>query len=48
MRERVGLRTRLGRLGLRRDIAPAAAAFLASSGSAWVSGQILDIAGGLR
>jgi len=39
--------TPLGRIGQPRDIAPAVA-FLASSDSAWVTGEILQVAGGLR
>ena len=38
--------TPLGRIGQPRDIAPAAA-FLASSDSGWVTGEILQVAGGL-
>lgn len=39
--------TPLGRIGQPRDIAPAAV-FLASSDSAWVTGETLFISGGLR
>jgi 3-oxoacyl-[acyl-carrier protein] reductase len=39
--------TPLGRIGQPHDIAPAAA-FLASSDSAWITGEILQVAGGLR
>lgn len=39
--------TPLGRIGHPRDIAPAVA-FLASSDSAWITGEILQVAGGLR
>ena len=39
--------TPLGRIGQPRDIAPAAA-FLASPDSAWITGEILQVAGGLR
>ena len=38
--------TPLGRIGLPGDIAPAVA-FLASSDSAWVTGELLHVAGGL-
>jgi len=39
--------TPLGRMGQPRDIAPAAV-FLASSDAAWITGETLRIAGGLR
>jgi len=39
-------RTPLGRIGLPGDIAPAVG-FLASSDSAWITGEILQVAGGL-
>ena len=39
--------TPLGRIGQPQDIAPAAV-FLASSDSAWMTGEILNIAGGMR
>jgi len=39
--------TPLGRIGLPGDIAPAVG-FLASSDSAWITGEILQVAGGLR
>jgi len=39
--------TPLGRIGQPRDIAPAVA-FLASSDSSWITGEILQVAGGLR
>jgi 3-oxoacyl-[acyl-carrier protein] reductase len=39
--------TPLGRIGQPHDIAPAAA-FLASPDSAWITGEILQVAGGLR
>lgn len=39
--------TPLGRLGQPQDIAPAVA-FLASSESAWITGELLQVAGGLR
>ena len=40
-------RTPLGRIGATKDIAPAAV-FLASEDSAWITGETLMIAGGLR
>lgn len=39
--------TPLGRIGQPRDIAPAVA-FLASPDSAWITGELLQVAGGLR
>jgi 3-oxoacyl-[acyl-carrier protein] reductase len=39
--------TPLGRVGETEDIAPAAV-FLASSDSAWITGETLRVAGGLR
>jgi 3-oxoacyl-[acyl-carrier protein] reductase len=39
--------TPLGRMGQPRDIAPAAV-FLASSDAAWITGETLRLAGGLR
>jgi 3-oxoacyl-[acyl-carrier protein] reductase len=39
--------TPLGRMGQARDIAPAAV-FLASSDAAWITGETLRVAGGLR
>ena len=39
--------TPLGRIGETEDIAPAAV-FFASDGSAWITGETLLIAGGLR
>jgi 3-oxoacyl-[acyl-carrier protein] reductase len=39
--------TPLGRIGQPQDIAPVAA-FLASSESGWITGEILQVAGGLR
>jgi 3-oxoacyl-[acyl-carrier protein] reductase len=39
--------TPLGRIGQPHDIAPAAA-FLASPDSAWITGEIIQVAGGLR
>jgi 3-oxoacyl-[acyl-carrier protein] reductase len=38
--------TPLGRLGQPQDIAPVAA-FLASSDSGWITGEIVQVAGGL-
>ncbi len=46
-RRQVESQTPLGRIGQPRDIAPAAV-FLASSDSAWVTGETLYISGGLR
>lgn len=46
-REQVESQTPLGRIGQPLDIAPAAV-FLASSDSAWITGETLRIAGGLR
>jgi 3-oxoacyl-[acyl-carrier protein] reductase len=39
--------TPLGRIGQPNDIAPVAA-FLASSDAAWITGEIIYVAGGLR
>ena len=39
--------TPLGRIGYPRDIAPVVT-FLASSDSAWITGELLQVAGGLR
>src|SRR5712692_4370263 len=47
MRKQTELTTPLGRIGQPREIAPAAV-FLASSDSAWVTGETLYISGGLR
>jgi 3-oxoacyl-[acyl-carrier protein] reductase len=47
MRRQVEALTPLGRLGEPRDIAPAAV-FLASSDSAWITGETLYITGGFR
>jgi 3-oxoacyl-[acyl-carrier protein] reductase len=47
MRKMFESQTPLGRVGETDDIAPAAV-FLASSDSAWISGETLVIAGGLR
>ena len=46
-RKQIESQTPLGRIGQPKDIAPAAV-FLASSDSAWLSGEVLYIAGGLR
>ncbi len=46
-RKQVESQTPLGRIGQTRDIAPAAI-FLASSDAAWITGETLLIAGGLR
>jgi 3-oxoacyl-[acyl-carrier protein] reductase len=46
-RKEIELQTPLGRIGQPRDIAPTAV-FLASSDSAWITGETLTIAGGLR
>jgi 3-oxoacyl-[acyl-carrier protein] reductase len=47
MRKQIEATTPLGRIGHPRDIAPAAV-YLASSDSAWVTGETLYIAGGYR
>src|SRR5438445_810250 len=47
MRKQTEATTPLGRIGQPRDIAPAAV-YLASSDSAWVTGETLYITGGLR
>lgn len=47
MRKQVEAQTPLGRIGQPQDIATAAA-FLASSDAAWITGETLLIAGGLR
>jgi len=47
LRKEVEARTPLGRIGHPHDIAPAAA-FLASQDAAWITGETLVIAGGLR
>jgi 3-oxoacyl-[acyl-carrier protein] reductase len=47
MRKHVEAQTPLGRIGQPHDIAPAAV-FLASAGSAWITGETLYISGGLR
>jgi 3-oxoacyl-[acyl-carrier protein] reductase len=46
-RKDIEAQTPLGRIGQTEDIAPAAV-FLASSDSAWIKGETLRIAGGLR
>ncbi len=46
-RKQVEAQTPLGRIGQPQDIAPAAV-FLASSDAAWITGETLLIAGGLR
>ena len=46
-RKQMESQTPLGRIGQTQDIAPAAV-FLASSDSAWITGETLRIAGGLR
>jgi len=47
LRKSVEAQTPLGRIGQPEDIAPAVV-FLASSDSAWITGEILRVAGGLR
>src|SRR2546425_6108057 len=47
LRKSIEAETPLGRIGQPEDIAPAAV-FLASSDSAWVTGETLRVAGGLR
>ena len=47
MRKQTEAQTPLGRIGQPDDIAPAAV-YLASSDSAWVTGETLYITGGLR
>jgi 3-oxoacyl-[acyl-carrier protein] reductase len=46
-RKQIESQTPLGRIGQVQDIAPAAA-FLASSDSAWITGETFMITGGLR
>jgi 3-oxoacyl-[acyl-carrier protein] reductase len=46
-RKQLEAQTPLGRIGQTQDIAPAAV-FLASPDSAWITGETLLIAGGLR
>ena len=47
LRKSIEAETPLGRIGQPKDIAPAAV-FLASSDSAWITGETLRVAGGLR
>jgi len=47
LRQQVESQTPLGRIGQPEDIAPAAV-FLASSDAAWITGETLRVAGGLR
>ena len=47
LRKDIEQRTPLGRIGQPHDIAPAAV-FLASQDAAWITGETLVIAGGLR
>jgi 3-oxoacyl-[acyl-carrier protein] reductase len=47
MRKRFESQTPLGRIGQPHDVAPAAV-FLASSDSAWITGETLFVAGGFR
>jgi 3-oxoacyl-[acyl-carrier protein] reductase len=47
IRKDIESRTPLGRIGQPRDIAPAAV-FLASDDAAWITGETLLIAGGIR
>jgi 3-oxoacyl-[acyl-carrier protein] reductase len=47
VRKQVEAQTPLGRIGQPQDIAPAAV-FLASSDSAWITGETLQITGGMR
>src|SRR6202790_3293823 len=47
LRKSIEAQTPLGRIGQPQDIAPAAV-FLASSDSAWITGETLRVAGGLR
>ena len=47
LRKQLESQTPLGRIGQPHDIAPAAV-FLASSDSAWITGETLVVAGGLR
>jgi 3-oxoacyl-[acyl-carrier protein] reductase len=46
-RKQIEAQTPLGRIGQPQDIAPAAV-FLASSDSAWITGETLYISGGNR
>jgi len=47
MRKQIEAQTPLGRIGQPQDIAPAAV-FLASSDSAWITGESYFISGGMR
>jgi len=47
LRESIEAQTPLGRIGQPEDIAPAAV-FLASADSAWITGETVRVAGGLR
>jgi 3-oxoacyl-[acyl-carrier protein] reductase len=47
MRQQIESQTPLGRIGQVHDVAPAAV-FLASPDAAWITGEILRVAGGLR
>jgi len=47
IRKEIEARTPLGRIGQPRDVAPAAV-FLASEDAAWITGETLLIAGGMR
>jgi len=47
MRQQIESQTPLGRIGQVHDVAPAAV-FLASSDAAWITGETLRVAGGLR
>ena len=47
LRKSIEAQTPLGRIGQPKDIAPAAV-FLASSDSAWITGETVRVAGGLR
>jgi 3-oxoacyl-[acyl-carrier protein] reductase len=47
IRKEIESRTPLGRIGQPHDVAPAAV-FLASSDAAWITGETLLVAGGIR
>ena len=47
LRKQIEAQTPLGRIGQVDDVAPAAV-FFASTDSAWITGETLRIAGGLR
>jgi 3-oxoacyl-[acyl-carrier protein] reductase len=47
MRKDFESKASLGRIGLPRDVAPAVA-FLASDGASWITGEVLNVAGGFR